>query len=60
MRTEPYDPDNNAGTCVDWKADPYVVLQVVDNLLSKFGLEVVGYDMGSSDYCFDIQKKEQA
>jgi len=58
MRIEPCDTEDPPGTCVDWKASPYVVLQVVDKLLAKHGLEVVGYDLQSDEYCFDIQKKE--
>ena len=36
----------------------YEVLQDMDRVLQHFGLEVVLFDSGSTDYWFTVEKKE--
>ena len=50
--------DSYAGFC-DCKESPEEVLEEVDGLLKKFGLEVVLADAGSSDVLFEIKKRKR-
>jgi hypothetical protein len=39
------------------REDPLEVLRSIDRLLAAYGLEVVHYESGSTDYWFGVQEK---
>lgn len=43
----------------DWKADGNTVLEQVDKLLAKHGLEIVSYDTGADFYMFSLQPRDK-
>ncbi len=42
-----------------FKESPYAIMQLVDEYLRKFGLELVDYNMPGEIFYFDIIKKEK-
>lgn len=66
MKTIPFPPEqanneewynnNNIGICDT--NNSYEALENVDRVLEEFGLEILIYDSGSSDYFFTVGKRE--
>lgn len=40
-----------------WNANPYNVMNGVEEVLKQYGFEVIRYETGTNSYCFDIIKK---
>ena len=59
MRTEPVIDaiDDETVQIVDWKESPASVLEAVDFLLKRHGLEVVQLETGDDSYTFRIEKR---
>jgi hypothetical protein len=42
---------------IDWKESPGDVLEVVDDQLAEYGLEVIIIDLGGDTYVWRIEKR---
>lgn len=60
MRTidKEYDEDDDSVKMVDHSDSISLVLDEIDEQLSKYGLEVVMYDTGDDSYVWEIRERE--
>ena len=60
MRTKDYDQEEHAtAACVDWKDNPQMVLEQVDEQLACLGLEIVMLETGSDSYVWTIETRQE-
>lgn len=60
MYIVPFVPEDETFTAVDWKANPFEVLERVSGLLRDHGLVVLLADGGSDEYSFKVAKRGPA